>query len=179
MNPHWPGKASIPDPPPFPQQLTGMASSRYSCYQTTIADANFCFQYGHMVRRTASLEDSKMSWIQKGYEPNDKFSLSNAYLRINTGSKLSQACSCWVGHALLFQKCFAFCLRSLFVFRWLSLRLSLLASILILGIALFGVGFRESVSPAKLGVVLTYSLATVRVIGYVSHDQSGGRMYMY
>ncbi|KAJ9110800.1 hypothetical protein QFC20_002841 [Naganishia adeliensis] len=45
---------------------------------------------------------------------------------------------------------------------WISLRLDLLASTLILGIGLFGVGFRDDVSPAKLSVVLTYSLQTTQ-----------------
>lgn len=46
---------------------------------------------------------------------------------------------------------------------WLSLRLDLLGSILILGIGIFGVLFRNDVSPAKLSVVLTYSLQTTQV----------------
>jgi ATP-binding cassette subfamily C (CFTR/MRP) protein 1 len=45
---------------------------------------------------------------------------------------------------------------------WLSLRLDLLASMLIMGIGIFGVGFRNSVSPAKLSVVLTYTLQTAQ-----------------
>ncbi|KAG2004853.1 ATP-binding cassette transporter [Coprinopsis cinerea AmutBmut pab1-1] len=42
--------------------------------------------------------------------------------------------------------------------RWLGLRLDLFGNILILGIALFAAGFREDVNPAKIGVVLTYTL---------------------
>ncbi|KIM43746.1 hypothetical protein M413DRAFT_443652 [Hebeloma cylindrosporum] len=42
--------------------------------------------------------------------------------------------------------------------RWLAIRLELFANLLILGIALFGVGFRYTVSPAKFGVVLSYTL---------------------
>ncbi|KAL8287248.1 hypothetical protein RQP46_003700 [Phenoliferia psychrophenolica] len=47
--------------------------------------------------------------------------------------------------------------------RWLGVRLDFLGNILILGIALFGVGFRDTVSPSKLGVVLTYSLSVTQV----------------
>lgn len=42
--------------------------------------------------------------------------------------------------------------------RWLAIRLELFANILVLGIALFGVGFRHTVSPAKFSVVLSYTL---------------------
>ncbi|KAJ3847227.1 multidrug resistance-associated ABC transporter [Lentinula lateritia] len=42
---------------------------------------------------------------------------------------------------------------------WLMIRLELFASILILGIALFATGFRNSVNPSKIGVVLTYALS--------------------
>lgn len=42
---------------------------------------------------------------------------------------------------------------------WLMIRLELFASILILGIALFAAGFRNSVKPSKIGVVLTYALS--------------------
>lgn len=44
--------------------------------------------------------------------------------------------------------------------RWLSVRLDLLGSLLVLGVCLFGVIFRRSVSPTKMGVVLTYVLQT-------------------
>lgn len=50
----------------------------------------------------------------------------------------------------------------LFANVWLSLRLDLLGSILILGIGIFGVCFRNDVSPAKLSVVLTYSMKTTQ-----------------
>lgn len=43
--------------------------------------------------------------------------------------------------------------------RWLSTRLDLFGNILILGIALFAAGFRTSVSPSKIGVVLSYTLS--------------------
>lgn len=47
--------------------------------------------------------------------------------------------------------------------RWLGVRLDLLGNILVLGIGVFGVAFRNSVSPSKLGVVLTYSLQATQV----------------
>ncbi|CED82131.1 multidrug resistance-associated abc transporter [Phaffia rhodozyma] len=47
--------------------------------------------------------------------------------------------------------------------RWLGVRLDFLGNILVLGIGLFGVGFRETISPSKLGVVLTYSLSVTQV----------------
>ncbi|RXW15854.1 hypothetical protein EST38_g10001 [Candolleomyces aberdarensis] len=42
--------------------------------------------------------------------------------------------------------------------RWLAVRLDFFANLLILGIALFAAGFRHSVDPARIGVVLTYAL---------------------
>ncbi|KAJ2916152.1 hypothetical protein MD484_g4261, partial [Candolleomyces efflorescens] len=42
--------------------------------------------------------------------------------------------------------------------RWLAVRLDFFANVLILGIGLFAAGFRNSVDPAKIGVVLTYAL---------------------
>ena len=44
--------------------------------------------------------------------------------------------------------------------RWLSVRLDFFGNILILGIALFALGFRTSVNPAKVGVVLSYTLGS-------------------
>ncbi|KAF8578287.1 multidrug resistance-associated ABC transporter [Ramaria rubella] len=44
--------------------------------------------------------------------------------------------------------------------RWLGVRLDLLDNILIFGIALFAVGFRSTVDPSKIGVVLSYSLSS-------------------
>ena len=44
--------------------------------------------------------------------------------------------------------------------RWLSVRLDILGNILILGIALFAAGFRDTVNPSKVGVVLSYSLTS-------------------
>lgn len=43
--------------------------------------------------------------------------------------------------------------------RWLILRLDTFANFIILGIALFAAGFRNSVNPSKIGVVLSYSLS--------------------
>ncbi|KIK63265.1 hypothetical protein GYMLUDRAFT_40975 [Collybiopsis luxurians FD-317 M1] len=47
--------------------------------------------------------------------------------------------------------------------RWLAVRLDLLGNILILGIALFAAGFRKSVDPSKIGVVLSYTLSITQV----------------
>ena len=44
--------------------------------------------------------------------------------------------------------------------RWLALRLDFFGNILVLGIALFAAGFRKSVNPSKIGVVLSYTLAS-------------------
>lgn len=50
---------------------------------------------------------------------------------------------------------------------WLSLRLELLGNALIFGIGIFGVCFRNKVSPAKLGVVLTYALSTTQILSQI------------
>ncbi|KAL0958936.1 hypothetical protein HGRIS_014252 [Hohenbuehelia grisea] len=42
--------------------------------------------------------------------------------------------------------------------RWLAMRLDLLGNILVLGISLFAAGFRNTVNPSKVGVVLSYAL---------------------
>lgn len=52
---------------------------------------------------------------------------------------------------------FRFHYTSMVAQRWLSVRLDSLGSLLVLGVALFGVFFREDVSPSKIGVVITYS----------------------
>ena len=44
--------------------------------------------------------------------------------------------------------------------RWLGVRLDILGNILILGIGLFAAGFRTTVDPSKIGVVLTYTLSS-------------------
>ncbi|GJJ12857.1 hypothetical protein Clacol_007102 [Clathrus columnatus] len=61
--------------------------------------------------------------------------------------------------------------------RWLGVRLDLLGNILIFGIGLFAVGFRNSVNPSKTGVVLTYSLSITQVLSsmvtlFASAEQS-------
>ncbi|OBZ78499.1 Canalicular multispecific organic anion transporter 1 [Grifola frondosa] len=43
--------------------------------------------------------------------------------------------------------------------RWLGVRLDILGNILILGIVLFAAGFRDTVNPSKIGVVLSYTLS--------------------
>ncbi|KAI0087238.1 multidrug resistance-associated ABC transporter [Irpex rosettiformis] len=48
--------------------------------------------------------------------------------------------------------------------RWLGVRLDLLGNILIFGIALFAAGFRKTVDPGKIGVVLSYSLSITQVV---------------
>ena len=44
--------------------------------------------------------------------------------------------------------------------RWLSVRLDFFGNLLILGIGLFAAGFRNTVNPSKIGVVLSYSLSS-------------------
>jgi len=46
---------------------------------------------------------------------------------------------------------------------WLGLRLDLFGNTLILGIALFAAGFRNTVDPSKIGVVLSYTLSITQV----------------
>ncbi|PBK66109.1 multidrug resistance-associated ABC transporter [Armillaria solidipes] len=47
--------------------------------------------------------------------------------------------------------------------RWLSVRLDMFGNILILGIALFAAGYRNTVAPSKIGVVLTYTLNITQI----------------
>ncbi|KAG6873113.1 hypothetical protein C0995_002776 [Termitomyces sp. Mi166 len=47
--------------------------------------------------------------------------------------------------------------------RWLSVRLDMFGNILVLGIALFAAGFRNTVDPSKIGVVLSYTLSITQV----------------
>ncbi|KAK1229440.1 hypothetical protein PQX77_007488 [Marasmius sp. AFHP31] len=47
--------------------------------------------------------------------------------------------------------------------RWLGVRLDFLGNLLVFGIALFASGFRNSVNPADIGVVLTYTLNITQV----------------
>ncbi|CDZ96790.1 Multidrug resistance-associated protein/mitoxantrone resistance protein, ABC superfamily [Phaffia rhodozyma] len=51
--------------------------------------------------------------------------------------------------------------------RWLGIRLEALGNLLVLAISFFGVGFRNTVSPAKLGVVLTYALALTQIFAQI------------
>ena len=44
--------------------------------------------------------------------------------------------------------------------QWLATRLDFLGNILVLGIALFAAGFRTTVNPSKIGVVLSYTLSS-------------------
>lgn len=44
--------------------------------------------------------------------------------------------------------------------RWLAVRLDFFGNILIFGIALFAAGFRNTVDPSKVGVVLSYTLGS-------------------
>ncbi|KAF8580407.1 multidrug resistance-associated ABC transporter [Ramaria rubella] len=56
--------------------------------------------------------------------------------------------------------------------RWLGVRLDLLDNILIFGIALFAVGFRTTVDPSKIGVVLSYTLDTQMVTIFAQTEQN-------
>ncbi|KAJ7461221.1 multidrug resistance-associated ABC transporter [Mycena latifolia] len=47
---------------------------------------------------------------------------------------------------------------------WLALRLDLLGNVLLLGIVLFAAGFRHTVDPSKIGVVITYTLTITQVL---------------
>jgi ATP-binding cassette subfamily C (CFTR/MRP) protein 1 len=53
---------------------------------------------------------------------------------------------------------FRFHYTSMVAGRWLGLRLDSLGCLLILGVALFGVFFRDNVAPSKFGVVITYAM---------------------
>ncbi|KAI0718208.1 multidrug resistance-associated ABC transporter [Cerioporus squamosus] len=55
---------------------------------------------------------------------------------------------------------------------WLAVRLDILGNLLILGIGLFAAGFRRSVDPSKIGVVLTYTLSTTLVTTYAHNEQN-------
>lgn len=49
--------------------------------------------------------------------------------------------------------------------RWLTVRMDLLSNLLVLGIGLVAVGLRDSTNPAKIGIVLTYTLSVTQVMG--------------
>ena len=55
--------------------------------------------------------------------------------------------------------------------RWLTLRLDLLGNVLVLGIALFAAGFRHTIDPAKIGVVLSYTLSS-KLLSYLARWKS-------
>ncbi|KAJ7607370.1 multidrug resistance-associated ABC transporter [Roridomyces roridus] len=60
---------------------------------------------------------------------------------------------------------------------WLGLRLDIFGNLLILGIALFAAGFRNTVSPSKTGVVLSYTLAITQTFSqlvalYAQNEQN-------
>ncbi|EMD36548.1 hypothetical protein CERSUDRAFT_115579 [Gelatoporia subvermispora B] len=61
--------------------------------------------------------------------------------------------------------------------RWLGVRLDLLGNLLILGIALFAAGFRGTVNPSKIGVVLSYTLSITQTFSnlvstYAQNEQN-------
>lgn len=61
--------------------------------------------------------------------------------------------------------------------QWLALRLNTLGNILVLGIALFAAGFRLSVSPSRIGVVLSYTLNVTSIFStlvqtYAQNEQN-------
>ena len=54
--------------------------------------------------------------------------------------------------------------------RWLAIRVDFLGNVLIAGIAIFGVVFRNSASPTKLGVVLVYAMSATSSLGSVGRQ---------
>ncbi|KAI0795014.1 multidrug resistance-associated ABC transporter [Abortiporus biennis] len=61
--------------------------------------------------------------------------------------------------------------------RWLGVRLDFLGNMLILGIALFAAGFRKTVNPSKIGVVLSYTLSITQIFSelvstYAQNEQN-------
>ncbi|KAJ7753347.1 multidrug resistance-associated ABC transporter [Mycena maculata] len=61
--------------------------------------------------------------------------------------------------------------------RWLSVRLDLLGNLLLLGIGIFASGERHSINPAKVGVVLSYSLGITQIFSdmvstYAQNEQN-------
>ncbi|OBZ77828.1 Oligomycin resistance ATP-dependent permease YOR1 [Grifola frondosa] len=61
--------------------------------------------------------------------------------------------------------------------RWLGIRLDILGNFLILGIALFAAGFRTTVNPSKIGVVLSYTLSITQTFSmlvstYAQNEQN-------
>lgn len=62
---------------------------------------------------------------------------------------------------------FRFHYTSMVVQRWLVLRLDSLGSLLVLGVGLFGVFFRDKVLPSKFGVVITYTMQGTQLFAVV------------
>ncbi|KAF8960708.1 ATP-dependent bile acid permease [Flammula alnicola] len=56
--------------------------------------------------------------------------------------------------------------------RWLAVRLEFFANVLVLGIALFGAGFRSTINPSKTSVVLTYTLSAEMISLFAQSEQS-------
>lgn len=61
--------------------------------------------------------------------------------------------------------------------QWLGIRLNTLGNILVLGIALFATGFRNTVDPSKIGVVLSYTLSVTSIFStlvsmYAQNEQN-------
>ncbi|RPD65442.1 multidrug resistance-associated ABC transporter [Lentinus tigrinus ALCF2SS1-7] len=61
--------------------------------------------------------------------------------------------------------------------RWLGVRLDMLGNILILGIGLFAAGFRKTVDPSKIGVVMSYTLSITQMFStmvstYAQNEQN-------
>ncbi|KAG5645383.1 hypothetical protein DXG03_006336 [Asterophora parasitica] len=56
--------------------------------------------------------------------------------------------------------------------RWLAVRLDMFGNTLIFGIALFAAGFRNTVDPSKIGVVLSYTLGTEMIAQFAQNEQN-------
>ena len=52
--------------------------------------------------------------------------------------------------------------------QWLICRLDILGNLLVLGICLFASGFRKTVNPSDIGVVLSYTLSSTCSISQLS-----------
>ncbi|KAF4581411.1 hypothetical protein EYR38_002737 [Pleurotus pulmonarius] len=62
--------------------------------------------------------------------------------------------------------------------RWLAVRLELSVNTLVLGILLFGAGFRETVDPSKVALVLTYTLSAASLFTQVVDLFAGNEQNM-
>ncbi|KAF6760644.1 cadmium ion transporter [Ephemerocybe angulata] len=56
--------------------------------------------------------------------------------------------------------------------RWLAVRLDFFGNLLVFGITLFAAGFRHNVNPAKIGVVLSYTLSSEMVAQFAHNEQN-------